>query len=118
MVDFTSTQAQVKEFDTPVRRGEAEAAVAKSPSTPPPLTTDGVDRMYRQLAEIHTIAVEQLAECACWHRIDSTPRSIQAGTSQPRPGAVPSATRLAPSPSVNFSSQAPLWPRQGRCDES
>jgi hypothetical protein len=37
--------------------------------------------------------------------------------SQPRPSAVPSMTRLAPSPSADFSSQAPLWLWQGWRDE-
>jgi hypothetical protein len=55
--------------------------------------------------------------CARWRRTDSTPRSVRAGTSQPRPSVVPSVTRLAPSPSADFSSQAPLWPRQGWRDE-
>jgi hypothetical protein len=66
MADFTSTQAQAKELVPPSRRGEApiEAAMTKSPSTSPPLTADGVDRMYHQLAEIHVIATVQLAECA------------------------------------------------------
>jgi hypothetical protein len=46
----------------PVRQREAQAraARAKSSSTPPPLTTDEVDRMYYQLAEIPAIAVVQL----------------------------------------------------------
>jgi hypothetical protein len=38
--------------------------VAISPSASPPLTTDGVDRMYHQLVEIHAIAATQLAESA------------------------------------------------------
>jgi hypothetical protein len=29
--------------------------VAKPPSISPPLIADGVDKMYRQLVEIHTI---------------------------------------------------------------
>jgi hypothetical protein len=58
MVDFTSTQVQAKELASPVCRGEAqaEAAVAKSSSMSPLLTTDGVDRVFRQLAKIHAIA--------------------------------------------------------------
>jgi hypothetical protein len=50
MVDVTSTQAQTKELAPPVHQGDAEAAGAKSPSTLPSLTTDGVDRKYHQLA--------------------------------------------------------------------
>jgi hypothetical protein len=48
--------------------------MAKSLVISPLLTTDGVDRMYHQLAEIHTIATAQLANCAGWCRTDSTPR--------------------------------------------
>jgi hypothetical protein len=32
----------------------------------PPPTADGVDKMYRQLAEIHAIVVVNLAECVRW----------------------------------------------------
>jgi hypothetical protein len=73
--------------------------------------------MYRQLVKIHAITAAQLAECAHWRQTDSTPRSIRAGMSRPRPSAVPSVTRLTPSPSVDFSSQAPPWPWQGWRDE-
>jgi hypothetical protein len=78
MVDFTPTQDQAKEVAPPVHRGEAqaEAAVSKSLSMLPPLTVDRVDRMYCQLAKIHTIATAQLAECAHWHQTNSTPRSV------------------------------------------
>jgi hypothetical protein len=37
--------------------------VAKSLRASPPLTTDGVDKMYHQLAEIHAIVTVQLVEC-------------------------------------------------------
>jgi hypothetical protein len=58
MVDFTSTQAQAKELVPPTNQGEAqtEATVTKYRSASPPLTTDRVDMMYRQLVEIHAIA--------------------------------------------------------------
>jgi hypothetical protein len=58
MVDFTSTQAQAKELAPPASRGEAQSEVAatKYQSVSPLLTADGVDRMYRQLPKIHTIA--------------------------------------------------------------
>jgi hypothetical protein len=48
MVDFTSTQAQAKKVAPPVSRkgGQAEATAAKPLSASPPLTTDGVDKMY------------------------------------------------------------------------
>jgi hypothetical protein len=119
MVDFTSTQAQAKELAPPVRQGEAqaEATVAKSSTTSPLLTADGVDRMFRQLAKFHAITAAQLVECARWHQTNSTPHSAQAGTSQPMSSAVPSMTRLAPSPPIDFSSQASLWPRQGQHNE-
>jgi hypothetical protein len=41
-------------------------------------TTDGVDKLYRQLVEIHAITAAQLAECPCWHRSDSTPSLVRA----------------------------------------
>jgi hypothetical protein len=51
-VDFTSTEAQAKELVPPASQGEAQAEAAKvipsSASSPP--STDGVDRMYHQLA--------------------------------------------------------------------
>jgi hypothetical protein len=52
----------------------AETTKAKSLGISPLLTTDGVDRMYHQLAEIHAIAAAQLAECGGWCQTDSTPR--------------------------------------------
>jgi hypothetical protein len=44
-------------------QAEAEAVVAKAPSTSPLPTADEVDKLYHQLAEIHAIAIAQLAEC-------------------------------------------------------
>jgi hypothetical protein len=57
MVDFTSTQARAKKVSPSASHegGQTEAAMAKPPCASPPLTTDGVDKMYRQLAEIHII---------------------------------------------------------------
>jgi hypothetical protein len=63
MPDFASTQSLAKELAPPIHRREARAE-ANSTSTSPPLTTDGLDRMYHQLMEIHTIITAQLAECA------------------------------------------------------
>jgi hypothetical protein len=54
-------------------------------STSPPLTTNRLDRMYRQLAKIHAIITAQLAECACWRQTDSTCHLVRVGTSSPRP---------------------------------
>jgi hypothetical protein len=70
MVDFTATQAQAKGATPSAHRerGQIGTAVTKTPSALPSPTTDGVDRMYRQLAEIHAITVVQLAECARWRR--------------------------------------------------
>jgi hypothetical protein len=110
-VDFASTQAQAKKLAPPASRGVAQAgaAVAKSLSASHPVTADWVDRIYRQLAEIHAITTMQLLECAHWCQTDSTPHSTRAGNSQPRSNAVPLAIRLAPSPPTDFSSQAPPW---------
>jgi hypothetical protein len=106
MVDFTSTQAQAKEEAPPASReeGQVEVTAAKPMSAAPPLTTDGVNNMYHQLAEIHAIVVAQLVECARWHWTDSTPSSTQAETNRPRLGTTPSMIRMAPSPSTDFSS--------------
>jgi hypothetical protein len=111
MVGFASTQAQAEEVAPPANheRGQAEATAAKLLSASPPLTTDGVDKMYRQLAEIHAITATQLAECAHLHLSDSTPRSVQVGTGQPRPVVTPSTIRLAPSPPIDFSFLTPPW---------
>jgi hypothetical protein len=119
MLDFTSTQPQAKEVAPPASRegGQDEATTAKPLNAPPLLTTDGVDKMYHHLAEIHTITTEQLAECAqcCWS--DSTPNLVWAGTSRPRPVVTPFTIRLAPSPPTDFSSQAMPWQWWGRHDE-
>jgi hypothetical protein len=96
MVDFTSTQAQAKEVALPASQkgGQVEAAIAKPVSSLPPFTTDGVNKMYRQLVEIHAIAATKLVECARWRRSDSTPSSVWAESGQPRPVATPSVIRL------------------------
>jgi hypothetical protein len=65
MLDFTSTQTQAKDLTPLVCQGKARTKVvaAQSPSASPPLTVDGVNRMYRQLAQIHAIPTAQLVEC-------------------------------------------------------
>jgi hypothetical protein len=65
MVDLASTHAQVKEVAPLANRegGQDEAITAKPLSASPLLTTDRMDKMYHQLAEIHAIAAAQLAEC-------------------------------------------------------
>jgi hypothetical protein len=91
MVDYASTQAQDKELAHPANRAEAQAdaSMVKSPSASPSLTTDGLDRMCHQLAEIHTITATQLEECTHWRRVDSTPLSAQVGASRLRSGVAP-----------------------------
>jgi hypothetical protein len=56
--------------------------MAKAPSASPPPTTNGVDKLYRQLVKIYATVAAQLAECARWRCSDSTPRPVQAGTDQ------------------------------------
>jgi hypothetical protein len=75
-----------------------EATAANPLSTSPPLTVDRVDKMYRQLAEIHAIAATQLAECARWQWSDPTTSPVRAGADRLRPTMMPSTTRMAPSP--------------------
>jgi hypothetical protein len=62
MVDFTSTQVQAKEVAPPANRKgvQDEADAAKPLSASPPLTADGVDKMYHQLTEIHAVGLTQL----------------------------------------------------------
>jgi hypothetical protein len=111
MMDFASTPARAKGV-APVaslEEGHAEAAAARPPKASPPPTVDGVEKMYRILAEIHAIATMQVAECVHWCQSNSTPNAAHAGTSWRGPAAVPSATRKAPSPPTNISPQASLW---------
>jgi hypothetical protein len=77
--------------------------MAKALSVSPPPTTDEVDMLFRQLMEIQAIAVVQLAECARWHRSDSTPCSVWAGTGWQGPNKMPSMTRVAPPPLTDFT---------------
>jgi hypothetical protein len=55
--------------------------VTKPLNTSPPTPTDGVDKLYHQLPEIHVIAAEELAECARWHQVGPTSNLAQARTS-------------------------------------
>jgi hypothetical protein len=63
MMDFTSTPAHTKGVAPTANHEEgcAEAARAKHPKASPPPIADGVDKMYRQLAEVHAITVVWLA---------------------------------------------------------
>jgi hypothetical protein len=96
MVDFASTQARAKEVAPPAihEGGKMGAAATKPQSTSPPLTTDGVDKMYLQLAEIYTIATTQPVECTRWHRSDPATSLVQAGAGRQRPTTTPSAVVL------------------------
>jgi hypothetical protein len=84
MLYYTVARAQAKRaISTPsCGWGQAEAAAAKGLSTPPPPTAIGMDKLYLQMAEIHTITTAQLAECVRWHRSDSTP-SVTPHVSNP-----------------------------------
>jgi hypothetical protein len=54
-----------------------EAAVM--PLNPlPPSSTDGVDKLYHQLAKIHTINAAELAECPHLHWTGSTSSPVHA----------------------------------------
>jgi hypothetical protein len=65
MMDFTSTPARTKGVAPTVslEEGHTESAAARSPKASPLPTTDGVEKMYHQLAENHAITAAQLAEC-------------------------------------------------------
>jgi hypothetical protein len=66
MMDYAPIRAQSKGvIPTPSYGwGQAEATMAKAPSASPPPITDGVDKLYHQLAKICASATAQLAECA------------------------------------------------------
>jgi hypothetical protein len=80
MVDFTATQAWAKvAAPSDNHKGSRpKAAMAKPPNASPPPTIDGMDRLYRQLAEIHAIAAVQLAECTRWRWSDPTSSLVHA----------------------------------------
>jgi hypothetical protein len=58
IVDFASTHARAKGVasSTSHEGGQPEATAAKPLNASPPPTTDGVDKLYHQIAEIHAIA--------------------------------------------------------------
>jgi hypothetical protein len=66
--------------EAPTANREGGQVAAKALNTSPPPTTNGVDRLYHQLAEIHTIAATQLAECTRWPSSDSTLSPVRART--------------------------------------
>jgi hypothetical protein len=81
MMDFASTPAHAKGVAPTIshEEGRVESVVARPLKASPPPTTNGVDKMYRQLVEIHTITTAQLAECAWWHRSNPTPDMAHTG---------------------------------------
>jgi hypothetical protein len=64
MIDYAPVRARGKgETPTASHEGGGQAG-AKALNASPPPTTDRVDKLYRQLVEIHTIAAAQLVEFA------------------------------------------------------
>jgi hypothetical protein len=111
LVDFAATQARTKGAAPSANREGAptEAATAKPPNASPPPTANGVDRLYRQLMEIHAMTTVQLVECTYWCQFDPTSSPVHAGASRQRPIMEPSVAGMAPPPLTYFSPQAPQW---------
>jgi hypothetical protein len=74
MIDYALAQARSEgKVNAPHHQGGlTKATKAKAVSISPPPTADEVDRLYRQLAEIHAISAAQLAECTHWCHFAST----------------------------------------------
>jgi hypothetical protein len=109
MVDFTTTQARAKvvaPYSERSRPGPLQPRLRVSYLHQPPM---GVDRMYHQLVEIHTITTMQLAKCAHWRRSDPTSSPVWAKTRQQRPAVEPSVATMAPPSLTHFLLQALLW---------
>jgi hypothetical protein len=109
MVDFAAARSQAKgvapaknrergQWPTFARASRTVAAVAMRLNPLPPPSTYGVDRLYRQLAEMHAITTAQLAECIHWRRVHSTSSPVHIRASSQKPVAVPSATRMTSPP--------------------
>jgi hypothetical protein len=111
MVDLATTQAQAKGESPSIDRNEGQTeVVAAKPLIvllPPP--TDGVDKLYRQLAKIHAIAAAQLTECAHWRRFDPTSGPVQARASWQGHAMEPFVARMAPPPPTDFPPKALHW---------
>jgi hypothetical protein len=103
MMDYVPTRARSKGVvSTPsCGWGQVGAATAKALSISPPPITHGVDKLYRQLLQIHAITEAQLAECAHWRRSDPTPSLIRASTRRQRPDETPYMARTAPPPPID-----------------
>jgi hypothetical protein len=65
-MDLAATRAQAKRAAHSANRegGQTEAVVAKPLNVRQPPSTDGLDRLYHQLVEIHAFVAAQHAECA------------------------------------------------------
>jgi hypothetical protein len=108
MVDLTATRARVKEAASSANRkaSQTKTTAATPLNALPPPSVDGMDMLYHQLVEIHTIATAQLVECAHWRRFDPTSSPVYARASWQRPIVEPSAARMAPPPTTDFLPQA------------
>jgi hypothetical protein len=111
MVDLAASQAQAKGAapSTDHERDQTEATGSKPPKVLPAPFVDGVDKLCRQLAEIHSIGSTQLMVCDHWCRSFPTSSPVHTRTGWQRPTAEPSEATMAPSPPTDFSPQAPLW---------
>jgi hypothetical protein len=91
MVDYTATQAQDNGVAPSANRkgGQTKAAAAKPLNALPPPTADGVDKLHRELAKIHSIAATQLVECTHWCLSDPGSSLVQDRTSWQRPATEP-----------------------------
>jgi hypothetical protein len=103
-MDSARTQAQAKGVAPNASReeGHTDVDAARPPKATPSPTIDGVDKIYHQLAEIHTIATAQLAECARWRRSNMIPKAGHTNDGGQGP-AEPSTTRMAPLQLTDFS---------------
>jgi hypothetical protein len=99
MVYLNATRAHAKEATPSTNRKAGQTFV------------DGVDRLYHQLVEIHTIAIVQLTDCACWHPTDPTSIPVNARAGWQKPTVEPSTTRVAPPPPTDFLHQTLPWQR-------
>jgi hypothetical protein len=83
MMEFISNLAQDKGVAPTAicEEGHTEATANKPPKDSPMPPSDGVDKMYSQLAEIHALTAAQLAECARWHWSNLTSNMAHAGAS-------------------------------------
>jgi hypothetical protein len=118
MIDYALDQARSEgKVNAPHHQGGlTKATKAKAVSISPPPTADEVDRLYRQLAEIHAISAAQLAECTHWCRFASTSSPVWARTGRQGSDEMLSTTRMALPPSTEFSPQASLQ-QQGPRDK-